>query len=222
MLQLRPPARVFVYAKGVECNEIPEDVLAQVTCVEAINAGGREAHTLLLHISEHYDALPRFIVSLQDDNVNDNDQGQWMRKINKWIDDGPTAWEMSREKPHTSEGCLCAIVEEKPLIESTLHQLGQWLAERYFGWSREEHYLKGEPHLWPTGAEFLIPREKALRHPRSAYQGVLDSGLLLSIDHFTKNGANCSPEVLAALGGLPCEPSNGWAHALEKVWWLIL
>lgn len=107
---LHAPAKLLLYAKGVPCAARPA-ALAHVACHEEANAGGREAHTMILHAARYYDALARFTFFLHDDAT------PYLPRINRFADAGvpdriedPTS--LHEAEGHDRAGCLCDLVVE--------------------------------------------------------------------------------------------------------------
>ena len=233
LVSLRHGARVIIYAKGFNCSALQQfypEVDKIATCHSVPNFGGREAHTMLHHVAHNYRGLAHFTMFLHDDDIPADSRGglhkkSWIDLVNRWIDE---KWrhKATLSEPHTRNGCVCDVVHENFFAPG-----------KYPHWPATQHLLRtffNSSHdstdiVWPASARFMVARSKILKHSHESYKRVLDSGILTNLDHMANDGRNCGVplEEVADLVeisndfGTPCPHSLGWAHTLERSWFMI-
>jgi hypothetical protein len=222
--------RFVLYIKG-ELKRCATDVppilaLYVVACDELANAVGREAHSMALFVSRHYDELPRLLLTMQDDDIRGGIlRAERLQPLQALMgeedDDAWRAWVRGvEEAPFTPVTCLCLMVMERfPEGYMDMYRVPMtWLLETFLG-----HNITSWATLRTANeAMLLVPGAEAVRRDRSLYtmlveltQGVLPTGH--AADVFD------TPATLAWTYGRGGVPAGGlmWAHVLERLWLII-
>lgn len=147
---------------------------------------GRESHTYLHHIVDHYDTLADVTVFVQGDVMDHVPEAYRWRHPAEWLRDlAAQALERGvsgNAAPHLHYGSMCARRELRmatiwPTLKDSGRTLGGWL-----DWALEplpdaeraaRRVPEGEAIAWYAGACFAARRDHLRQHPRAFWERLL-------------------------------------------------
>ena len=218
---------VLVKRPGDDCAALPVPPQHVALCERAFNADGRDAHTALSFISEHYELLPRVMLFLHGDAPQHPGLDTWL--------DGAYRPEYVAALESTPVGtapqCGCAVVREdffRACTSAALLPPGATPCYRYYEPITVllellfDVRLPNETITWVTAGQLAVSSRDVRRHARASYRVALALLNGTTSDPFWRMPSD-APLVLQSRG--PLAPKH-WtslelAHAFERAWLAI-
>jgi hypothetical protein len=164
-----------IYNKGEDALSIEQEAFKRVVSLSNV---GRESHTYLYHIVEHYDTLAPVTVFTQA-RIEDHFEGQWSPEngreyLLKLAQQAREYGQSQNASMYQHLGGMSAIPSfnlqayyDRGLVKSNYDNLGQWF-KALVGYDMP---IQGVH--WYKNALFAVKRERIHLHPRSFYERLL-------------------------------------------------
>lgn len=144
-------SNVIIYNKGNKLNDRFHNIL--------LNNVGREGHTYYKHIYDNYDKLTDYTIFLQGNPFDHSPN--IISNLHKYMNDTELSidFEFLSERIYNCNLSGCLIHEGLPLIETY---------EKLFNERKSEL-----PFTFGAGAQFIVSKEKILKHPKEFYLKII-------------------------------------------------